>query len=293
MLVTLNETLKLAEGKHMALGGFNITNLESLRSVLSAAEKLQLPVILMFAQIHAHMIPLSLIGPVMVRCAEEAGVPVTVHLDHGADLEYLRQALDLGFTSIMYDGSQLPYEENLENTRKAVELAAQYGASVEAELGTMGKRETGDGSSGGENNKKIYTDPLLAAQFIRESGIDALACSFGTTHGIYLTKGDNDRKGGLAKIRELMRPKPDGLRATCLLRTCRPLFRGRKSCHRHFPQNTPRPSSLLHPTNLSVPRCSIALRHKADRPSRTFSSAVSGRMRKRTGIQPPAGGYSF
>ena len=67
MLVTLNETLKLAEGKHMALGGFNITNLESLRSVLSAAEKLQLPVILMFAQIHAHMIPLSLIGPVMVR----------------------------------------------------------------------------------------------------------------------------------------------------------------------------------------------------------------------------------
>ena len=160
MLVTLNETLKLAEGKHMALGGFNITNLESLRSVLSAAEKLQLPVILMFAQIHAHMIPLSLIGPVMVRCAEEAGVPVTVHLDHGADLEYLRQALDLGFTSIMYDGSQLPYEENLENTRKAVELAAQYGASVEAELGTMGKRETGDGSSGGENNKKIYTDPL-------------------------------------------------------------------------------------------------------------------------------------
>lgn len=202
MLVTLNETLKLAEGKHMALGGFNITNLESLRSVLSAAEKLQLPVILMFAQIHAHMIPLSLIGPVMVRCAEEAGVPVTVHLDHGADLEYLRQALDLGFTSIMYDGSQLPYEENLENTRKAVELAAQYGASVEAELGTMGKRETGDGSSGGENNKKIYTDPLLAAQFIRESGIDALACSFGTTHGIYLTKPKLDLDI-VRRIREL------------------------------------------------------------------------------------------
>ena len=188
MLVTLNETLKLAEDKNIALGGFNITNLESLRSVLAAAEKLQLPVVLMFAQIHAHMIPLSLIGPPLVKCAEEAGIPVAAHLDHGADLEYLKQALDLGFTSIMYDGSQLPYEENLENTRKAVELAAEYGASVEAELGTMGKREVGDGSAGGENNKKIYTDPLLAAQFIRESGIDALACSFGTTHGIYLTK---------------------------------------------------------------------------------------------------------
>ena len=188
MLVTLNETLKIADEKKIALGGFNITNLESLRSVLGAAEKLQLPVALMFAQIHAHMIPLSLIGPVIVRCAEEAAVPVTAHLDHGADLEYLKQALDMGFTSIMYDGSQLPYEENLENTRKAVELAAKYGASVEAELGTMGKREAGDGSSGGENNKKIYTDPELAVQFIKESGIDALACSFGTTHGIYLTK---------------------------------------------------------------------------------------------------------
>lgn len=202
MLVSLNKTLKFAEEKNIALGGFNITNLESLRSVLSAAEKLQLPVVLMFAQIHAHMIPLSLIGPSMVRCAEETGIPVTVHLDHGADLDYLRQALDLGFTSIMYDGSQLPYEENLENTRKAVELAAHYGASVEAELGTMGKRETGDGSSGGENNRKIYTDPALAAQFIKESGIDALACSFGTTHGIYLTKPKLDLDI-VRRIREL------------------------------------------------------------------------------------------
>ena len=202
MLVSLNKTLKFAEEKNIALGGFNITNLESLRSVLSAAEKLHLPVVLMFAQIHAHMIPLSLIGPSMVRCAEETGIPVTVHLDHGADLDYLRQALDLGFTSIMYDGSQLPYEENLENTRKAVELAAHYGASVEAELGTMGKRETGDGSSGGENNRKIYTDPALAAQFIKESGIDALACSFGTTHGIYLTKPKLDLDI-VRRIREL------------------------------------------------------------------------------------------
>ena len=202
MLVTLNETLKTADEKKIALGGFNITNLESLRSVLGAAEKLQLPVALMFAQIHAHMIPLSLIGPVVVRCAEEAAVPVTAHLDHGADLEYLKQALDMGFTSIMYDGSQLPYEENLENTRKAVELAAMYGASVEAELGTMGKREAGDGSSGGENNKKIYTDPELAVQFIKESGIDALACSFGTTHGIYLTKPKLDLDI-VRRIREL------------------------------------------------------------------------------------------
>ena len=203
MLVTLKETLKIAEEKNAAVGGFNITNLESLRSVLSAAEKLQLPVVLMFAQIHAHMIPLSLIGPPLVRCAEEAGVPVAAHLDHGADPDYLKQALDLGFTSIMYDGSLLPYEENLENTRKAVELAAKYGASVEAELGTMGKRESGDGTSGGENDRtKIYTEPALAVQFIEESGIDALACSFGTTHGIYLTKPKLDLEI-VRKIRSL------------------------------------------------------------------------------------------
>ena len=188
MLVTLNETLKIAEEKKIALGGFDVCNLESLRGILAAAEKLQLPVVLMFAQLHEPFIPFSLIAPIMVKCAEEASIPVSVQLDHGEDLDYLRRALDFGFSGIMYDGSQLPYEENLENTVKAVELAAKYGASVEAELGTMGKREYGDGISGEDDKTKIYTDPDLAGQFVKETGIDALACSFGTTHGIYLTK---------------------------------------------------------------------------------------------------------
>ena len=89
----------------------------------------------------------------------------------------------------MYDGSVLPYEENLENTKKAVEMAKKYGASVEAELGSMGKRESGTGDSGAgtEDDTKIYTDPVMAAKFVAYTGIDALACSFGTTHGIYLS----------------------------------------------------------------------------------------------------------
>jgi fructose-bisphosphate aldolase class II len=126
----------------------------------------------------------------MVEMAKKAAVPVCVHLDHGETLEYLEMALKLGFTGIMYDGSVLPYEENLANTKKAVEMARRYGASVEAELGSMGKRESGAGDegAGAEDDTKIYTDPELAAKFVAETGIDALACSFGTTHGIYLTK---------------------------------------------------------------------------------------------------------
>ena len=88
----------------------------------------------------------------------------------------------------MYDGSVLPYEENLANTKKAVAMAGKTGASVEAELGSMGKRESGAGDIGsGEDDTKIYTDPQKAKEFVQASGIDALACSFGTTHGIYLT----------------------------------------------------------------------------------------------------------
>lgn len=189
MLVTLNEVMKIAEEKKIAIGSFNTPNLEGLQAVIEAAEKLSLPVIIQFAQCHEPWIPLSVIGPIMVEAAKRAAVPVCVHLDHGETLEYLQQALDLGFTAVMYDGSVLPYEENLANTKKVVEMAAKTGASVEAELGSMGKRESGTGeNSGAEDETKIYTDPEQASLFVRETGIDALACSFGTTHGIYLSE---------------------------------------------------------------------------------------------------------
>lgn len=193
MLVTLNHVMKIAEEKQIAIGSFNTPNLESLQAVIEAAEELELPVIIQFAQCHEEWIPLSVIGPIMVEAARKAAVPVCVHLDHGETLEYLQQALDLGFTAIMYDGSALSYEENLANTVKAVEIAAKAGASVEAELGSMGRRELGAGTNtGADDETKIYTDPDQAAVFVRETGIDALACSFGTTHGIYLTEPNLD-----------------------------------------------------------------------------------------------------
>jgi len=189
MLVTLKEMMQIAEEKQIAVGAFNASGLEALEAVIGAAEEEELPVIIQFAQCHEPWIPLATIGPIMVEHAKKASVPVCVHLDHGETLEYLKQALDIGFTGIMYDGSVLPYDENAANTKKAVEMAKKAGASVEAELGSMGRRESGAGDhTGAEDETKIYTDPELAKQFVEETGIDALACSFGTTHGIYLTE---------------------------------------------------------------------------------------------------------
>ena len=189
MLVTMKEILKIAEEKEIAIGAFNAANLESLTAEVEAAEALKLPVIIQFAQCHEPWIPIDVIGPIMLTAAKSAKVPICIHLDHGETLEYVQKALDLGFTSVMYDGSTLEYDENLGNTKKAVELAKTKGAGVEAELGSMGVRESGAGDgSGNEDATKIYTDPELAADFVRDTGIDALACSFGTTHGIYLTE---------------------------------------------------------------------------------------------------------
>ena len=193
MLATLNDVMKIAEEKKIAIGSFNTPNLEALQAIIGAAEELDLPVIIMFAECHEPWIPLDLIGPIMVEAAKKSSVSVCVHLDHGETLPYLEKALKIGFTSIMYDGSVLPYEENRDNTKIAVEMAKRTGASVEAELGSMGRRESGAGDKSGEDDEtKIYTDPELAKRFSHETGIDALACSFGTTHGIYLKEPQLD-----------------------------------------------------------------------------------------------------
>lgn len=183
MLVTLKNILKIAEAEKCAIGSFNTPNFESLKAVIGAAEELNQPVILMHAQVHEEMglCNMEEIAPIMLFMADRATVPVCVHLDHGTDLDYVKKGLDLGFTSVMYDGSTLPDEINFANTAIAVEMARKTGASVEAEIGSMGARESGAG--GGES---IYTTPQAAKKFSEETGIDALACAFGTAHGIYL-----------------------------------------------------------------------------------------------------------
>lgn len=187
MLATLNDVLKIAEEKHYAVGAFNTPNFECLLAVIRNAEEMEVPVIISHAELHESIVPLSDIGPVMVFAASRAKVPVCVHLDHGETLSYLQKALDMGFTSVMYDGSLLSYEENVKNTRKAVEMAAKYGAQVEAEIGVLGGREAGT-KSAGQKAQDLYTDPQLAGKFVQDTEIDALACSFGTAHGIYRVK---------------------------------------------------------------------------------------------------------
>ena len=184
MLVNLIEILKTAEEKKCAVGAFNTPNLECVKAVLDAAERLGVPVIISHAELHEEVSPLAVIGPVMMQAAEKAKVPVCVHLDHCETLSYMKQALDIGFTGVMYDGSTLPYEENLANTKKAVAMAKEYNCGVEAELGALASREGGGHSASGP----VYTDPDEAVAFCRETGIDALAPSFGTAHGIYKSK---------------------------------------------------------------------------------------------------------
>ena len=192
MIVTLNEVMQYAEANGCAIGAFNAVNLESIQAILGAAEELNQPVILMHAQVHEEMglCKMETMAPIMQLLAERASVPVCLHLDHGTSLGYLNRALELGCTSVMYDGSNLDYDRNCANTQIIRAVADQYGASVEAEIGSMGAGESGNGGS-----ESIYTDPNMAKKFVEDTGIDALACSFGTVHGLYLTepKLDFDR----------------------------------------------------------------------------------------------------
>lgn len=184
MLATLKEVIAIGEEKGYAIGAFNTPNLECLLAVIQNAEEMNVPVIISHAQLHEEIAPLTDIGPVMVMAAKAAKVPVCVHLDHGEDLDYLEKSLELGFTSVMYDGSLLSYEDNVANTKKAVEMAAKYNADVEAEIGVMGGREAG-ASDSVQKAEDMYTDPDVAERFVKETGIDALAASFGTAHGLY------------------------------------------------------------------------------------------------------------
>lgn len=183
MIVNLKNILKIAEAEGCAVGSFNTPNFESLRAVIGASESLKQPVIIMHAQVHEEMglCKMEEIVPIMLFMAERANVPVCVHLDHGTDLDYVRRATELGFTSVMYDGSEQSLDINRANTCIIKEVAERKNISVEAEVGSMGAREAGSG--GGES---IYTDPEAAAEFVENTGIDALACAFGTAHGIYL-----------------------------------------------------------------------------------------------------------
>lgn len=202
MLVSLNEILPAAQEQGVAVGAFNTPNLESLRAVIAAAEELNVPVIVSHAELHDAMMPIEIIGRIMVAAAREAKVPVCVHLDHGKSYGLLMRAMRLGFTSVMYDGSDLPFAQNIENTCEVVKVAKALGVTVEAELGMILRPEGGGDAKDGPTDPSVfYTDPDAAADFVAKTRIDALAIAFGTAHGIYAAKPvlDFDR---IRRVRE-------------------------------------------------------------------------------------------
>ena len=186
MLVNLKEILKIAEEEKNAVGMFNATGFDSLQAVVAAAEELNRPVIIAHAEVHNVYNDISMVGPAMVAVAQNAKVPVCVHLDHGTSLDMVYKALRLGFTSVMMDASALPYAENLRLTKMITEMAHSMNVSVEAELGRLITGEAGSGEEMvGVKAADFYTRPDEAEAFCKATGIDALAIAFGTAHGFY------------------------------------------------------------------------------------------------------------
>ena len=211
MLVNMKEILETAEKNQYAIGCINTPNVETIRAVIGAAEELNTPIIIDHAQVHDSLIPIERIGPEMIAYAKKAKVPVCVHLDHGSDYNFVMRAIRVGFPSIMYDCSELPYEENIKNVKEFTKIAHNLGITVEAELGIMASSE--EDSHGGkaltnEEIRKYFTDPKQAAEFAERTGCDALAVCFGTMHGIYAEPPKLD----ITRVTEIRSALPESCR---------------------------------------------------------------------------------
>ena len=183
MLVNLNEVLGKAQKKGYAVGLFNSTDTDMLEAVIAAAEEMRSPIVIGTAEVLLPYGELDLIAPSIISAARRATVPVVVHYDHGLTFERCMQALRLGFSSIMFDGSTKSETENLKETAEIVKIAHSFGASVEGEIGHVGNADVGDGLT-----DDMYTTPDEALEFIQKTGVDALAIAIGTAHGAYKTK---------------------------------------------------------------------------------------------------------
>lgn len=183
MLVNLNEVLIKAQKEGYAVGLFNATDSDMLEGVISAAEELNSPIIIGTAEVLLPYGELSLIAPGMLNAAKNAKVPVVLHYDHGLTKERCIEALNLGFSSIMFDGSLGNEEENINATKEIVKIAHSFGATVEGEIGHVGNADENDGEKG-----EMYTTPQEAIDFIAKTGVDALAIAIGTAHGAYTKK---------------------------------------------------------------------------------------------------------
>lgn len=180
-LVTVKEILDKVSPGH-AIGAFNVHNLDDARAVVEAAEAVRSPVILLVSQSAINYAGVAYIASICRAAAEQVTVPVAVQLDHGQSFEIAIECIRHGFSSVMFDGSALPYEENIVQTKKVVEVASIFGVSVEGELGVLGGKED---DLEVDDEDAALTNPDQAADFVQRTGIDVFAPSIGTAHGFY------------------------------------------------------------------------------------------------------------
>jgi len=186
MLTTTKQILDAADKGGYAVGAFNTNNLEITKAIIDAAVEERSPVIIQTSEGAIEYAGMDYLMAI-IAVAAKADVPVAMHVDHGKDLKVIKAAIDAGYTSVMYDGSVLPYEENVKNTRQVVAWARPKGVSVEAELGAIKGVE--DLVSVSEK-QAFFTDPDQAVDFVAKTGCDSLAISIGTAHGAFKFKGE-------------------------------------------------------------------------------------------------------
>jgi fructose-bisphosphate aldolase class II len=186
-LVNLRDVLTDAKKNRYAVGSFNVVDLVSLEAILEAAQEKMSPVILSIAEVHFKYVNLENITPAIQDVARRAAIPAVLHLDHGESFQAVMRALRAGFTSIMFDGSKLSFEENIEKTAEVVKMCHAVGVSVEAELGHIGGAEGGSEGATAPA-QEFYTKVDEAVEFVHRTGVDALAVAIGTAHGLYKGK---------------------------------------------------------------------------------------------------------
>lgn len=200
MLVNSKEILLDAKKNHYGVPAPDFIDLDSARTYVQIAEEQNKSIILSFAQSHRNLISLEEAAAIGKLMAENVNVPIVLHLDHGEDIEFIKRAIELGFTSVMIDASMKSFEENVRITKEVVELAHPKGVTVEAEIGHVGQGESygqGEGSKG----DSIYTTVEEAVSFVEQTGIDSLAVSIGTAHGLY--KGNKSPVLNFERLHEL------------------------------------------------------------------------------------------
>ena len=200
MLANPLEHLRAGRASGWAVGGFNVYNLESARAVIAAATNLRAPVMVQTSEGAVKHAGFGNIASIVRRLAEEAPVPVALHMDHGKSIEVARAAVEAGYTSVMIDTSRLPLEENIAATREIVEYAHARDVQVEAEIGQLAGIE----DLGEEEADATFTVPEEAVRFADETGVDSLTITIGTSHGAFKFKGeprlDFERLAGIAAL---------------------------------------------------------------------------------------------